>query len=1206
MTQKPGCWLIAALLWTAGWGVLFARAQETAPPVPAPEAPAADAAGTPAAAPADAGGEPAAGGESDHESVTPVSVPLQRLYEALIDVQDKEFGRAIPKLEWVIREDPTLLGAWEALGWSYWETGRRKETEDLWERLLKLAPNATMPHNLLAQVATQKKELVRAETLLRRSLELDAAQFETRVALARNLSWQGRPEDSAPLLRELLREDPERLDVRIELAHVSFSLQEYEEALNHWKLICEQIPDNPEFLVNLGRNHLFMGDLDEATVAARQALELDRNHLGALTLLVDIAEGARRPEQAVPEFRKLIDQTTDPFVRSRLRYRLAVSLRNLSAQDLEKYPWKEAIDECRRAIDDDPLYTEARVFMAELCIADRRYDEAKKLFEEVIQERNPRNLRAIRGLFEVNFVLGLYDDAERYLKQISEYFDPNDPYRYAEWARMEFARGRYGEAMRLLDRLEEEGARGAIFSLLYHNISTSEFDPAISDRLFREHIMALKKAGYRFVTPDQFAAHFKARPPIERPETLPLGNRLIRRLAYEFTGEGRPGTYDLSEIRPDKVVCVTFDDAMRMAFWMGTPIAEEFDVPFTMFVSVGNVEQKTQGIAQWGEIRKYRDTGYWHIGSHLYNVHLPAPVNEEGYLVNALPNRVWVPERKRLETVRAWFLRVRQEFQESRKEITRQLNMDEKDFMCVAYPYGDIGQENDSNVGQIENVIASILNESSMVYPMGFVQGTHGHATATANPLMYPRYEPNRHTSGADLVRHAMEQHPVFLARRLRAEMAALQGKPYLATRMLAVLERDGYPAEALRELSKYVEDHLANRVSAVRETRGDEHERDRKGLALSAPYLGLDGSSVKANRSIDQWEIAGRAGLNLTPQLTIEGRYGFGGISQEVRSNEWYITKRQKVTNSREVRTVVNRESGSEGSANKTTVEDVSIVSYQEQEVQTNRLVTADFEADTTAIQLRGDYRFKDGSVFSSHFGQKSIEFLQGEDAEVGEGTTSDEFIFGLAYSWKPTLALDVMTAYLHDLVPSARKAITYDAGALRAIWRVQDWWEVGGRAAYSFYEDDNSMMGLTANSFWLVGERQNFWLGVEGQLYTMDRESDMYWSPYWDERLFLVARLQRSYAGYFAGFEFRVGEAREKGRPEEMERWRAAQAPAEAGGWYAGASPEVDWQSVVGAACTFRRQFGRHWELYADASVTFFSEYAERNLQGGVVFHF
>ena len=106
-----------------------------------------------------------------------------KMYEAMLNVQDKQYDAAIPKLEAVIAEDPTLLEAWSTLGWAYWSLGRHKDAAELWQRLLNIAPNEPMGYNLMAQVAVHDGNLARADQLIGHHGHLGHAEQKIEIGL---------------------------------------------------------------------------------------------------------------------------------------------------------------------------------------------------------------------------------------------------------------------------------------------------------------------------------------------------------------------------------------------------------------------------------------------------------------------------------------------------------------------------------------------------------------------------------------------------------------------------------------------------------------------------------------------------------------------------------------------------------------------------------------------------------------------------------------------------------------------------------------------------------------------------------------------------------------------------------------------------------------------------------------------------------------
>lgn len=1121
---------------------------------------------------------------------TVVSPARQALYEGLILAQDKDYSNAVPKLEQALALDPALLGGWEALGWSYWSLGEKDKAEETWNRLLKLAPANPMPYNLLAQVATHKKSLEKAESLLRKSLELEPGKFDTRLNLGLILAWQSKSEEANKLFLQLVGEEPDRIDVRIELAHTYYVLQQYEEGVAQWKIICEILPDNAEYLIEYARCLLYSGEMDQARVTAQKAAELDGGSLAALNVLADIAEISNRLEDATPEIHKLLDRTDVALTRSQLRSRLVNLMRRLYDKDPKRFPLKDIITEARKAIDEDPRNVNMMMFLSEMYVMDHQYGAALDELLHVHDDINPLNYRAQRSLFETYLVRREFDKAALMIEEIYESPTADYPYRFMDYARLEFARGNYSEAIRMLDRMEREGMKGCVMTLAYSGLAVSDWEPGLPARLFREHILFLKRAGYRFITPEEALPYFESRKARDVAAEMPTPYRFIRWLRYSFTGVEPPPdeSSDLDSYKPDRVVCVTFDGALRNSFAHASPVADEFDVPLAMNIPVGNIARRDYGICSWAEINNYLKSGLWTVGSYGIDAGIQSPGYEDGYRVSPLANRLWLADKKRLESLREWSLRVTAEMKESRRIIVEKLALDPTNgCRFIAYPFSEIGQMEQSNIDNVGNVPVRLVNEASMSYRTGFIQSLFGYSSVANNPLVHARYEPNKAESGQAVLNHAIENHPVIMARRLKAELAALQGKPHLAYEMLALLDRDGYPAESLRKLREYVDQRISGRISQT--DLEQEPGKSANWLTQSKPYLGVDALVTKANRQIDITEFGLRGGFHLSAPLLAEGWIKSGTIHQEVVSNNLITIKETTTSRTRTVTT------GSDNGEPINKTEDTTTINISE--VKSNKVTRGLFDADYTYAGVRLADRLKDGSMLEGHLGVKNFS---------GAEESGNEPMWGVAHYWRPATTLDFSSAYDRDLIPSGRKPITTDSVSFRTIWHTRDWWELGAVGRYSHFSDTNSMLHLVGSSMWLVGEQQNIYAGFQYELTTVDDYSEYYWSPYWEERFSLVLRMNRSFPSFYAGAEAKAGLAREDGRPEDMEIWKKLKVQGDSQGFYAGDEPGTDWEPTVGLSGTLRRMIGRHWELEAQAGTSFYSDYSEYIVGATLLYHF
>ncbi len=122
-----------------------------------------------------------------------------------------------------------------------------------------------------------------------------------------------------------------------------------------------------------------------------------------------------------------------------------------------------------------------------------------------MRRHHPAHLRALRGLFDVAVSDPRFTEARDHLDRIRR-FNPQAPY-LAHWeARCLAAPKRYSEALAALDRLEAAGGRGAEAVLLYHGLGESDWGDVPSVRRLREHLTALRDAGYGLVAAHELPA----------------------------------------------------------------------------------------------------------------------------------------------------------------------------------------------------------------------------------------------------------------------------------------------------------------------------------------------------------------------------------------------------------------------------------------------------------------------------------------------------------------------------------------------------------------------------------------------------------------------------------------------------------------------------------------------------------------------------
>ncbi len=1071
----------------------------------------------------------------DDVSVTPQNALL---YHGLMLLQDEEYAESVPFLEEAIRRDPAIQSAWEGLGWAYIKTERLDDADRLWNYFQRLMPDQALPYSLLAQLSIIQRNWHAADRNFRKSLTIDPDQFDVNYWFAQNLMRMRLVDDAETIFRNLYGLDPDRLDIAIDLSALLTQRLQYEEAEEILRQVNDAIPDNPRFMLDQAELDLRIGELETANDLCVAVLELDPGNTRALRMRSDIAEIAGQSD--IDLGLQVIDETDDPSTRASLRVRLANRCHLDNERSPGRYETSFILGLLREAIDDEPANIGYRLIYGERLLQAGRLSDAHRQAIEILVKYNPSNVRAKMLLFNIAVRERRFDDAEQIVSDAFAHFQGDAPMLHYHLATLNIARGRYREALADIDELEKAASQGTVLTLLYHDLTESDWVPTVSVRRLHEHLTALQREGWTLISPADIPEYVS--PKAKALDTAvfeepPATARVFDWLRYCVTGTRRfppKGSSESAIPVPHKLVAVTFDDNLRSSLALGTDVAADFGVPFGIFAPTDPPKDYTPSMATWEELREAAESGHWVVGSELHDSYIKKPVDADGLDLRApLVNRLWLPKRNRIESINEWDRRVRREFRESDRILREELDgvYPADGGPMVAYPYGDIGQEGACNLAPIKSICPSLLAECGRTYSLGFVPSASGYTIAGDNLLLCSRFEPGWTAEGADIVRHAYEFHPAFLARVLRAQLAMAMNRPNLALEMLSVLRRDGYPEVLCKQIENDIHTQFQNRPALeVRELvvldeadvettndlavlTGATYKVEEGSVSTEeyslAPFLSVGFDQSKANDQIETIGASAAASINLPLDWTVGAQVRQGQMKQVVRPfwNAVYVTN----------------------------------VTYEQSKYT--------FKAQDLEALLRISHKTDSGLVLAGHVGMADREQKKNPNITTNfnlqDGLNShsfvpakdtSHFVGALSAFWHPLEALSLMLWYDHNLVDSAAKTVLYDSAGVRAHWLPSDHWSVDSRVQYWSYDDDNAMFSAFGESLWEISPEMGIWAGGEFSTVTTSEGCDFYWTPYWDERAMGLLRYHQAWEGYTLDFDFLVGWARSEGRGSKL----------------------------------------------------------------------
>ncbi len=1178
-----------------------------------------------------------------------IALPTAMLTKGLLLFNEKEYVRCIPYLEEAVSLDPSLTSGWEGLGWAYWRINEEAIAIELWERFLKLMPNNVMPYNLLAQAAILHKEWLKADGYFRKSIRLNPEQYDLRFWFAQNLLRVGKMKEAERVFRDLVRDDPDRYDVWINLAQLLVHNNEYDEAAEIWRRIVSEFPDQPRMLLELAIVELNVGELERADELCSQILEMDPTNLRAMTLRADLADLSDRPEETIVRLEKLLETTDDDKVRASLRVRIAARCKRVNERSRDKpYSIRNIIEQLRLATVEDPANIDYRLHYAANLFQIRSFDTSRKVLNEVLVSENVHNIFAKDLLFEIALVKDEHELAEQIIADRYKGFGSKDPMRFYQLARVAFRRGEYTQALSMLDKMEDTVSHGGVLTLLYHQMTESDWMPVTSSRRLFAHVTALKESGFELISPADIPKIQKvfaerreaAQKKNKKHQPRPWLARVIDSIYYQFMGEARSSAAAANEVEDaeldqpiqKKYVAVTFDDGIRTAFQLGGEVARELGVPFGMFVITKPQDEYQPSVAGWDEVLEFAKSGNWIIGSHLEDAHELLPIDETlEHLRHALPNRIYLEEKQRLESMNEWDRRMRNNFRFSRKRLAENM----KDYDCpvpmVAYPFGDVGQTEGCNISTTIDPVKSILTEAAWSgYRVGFVQTASGYTFHDTDPLTCARYEPEWFDEGADVVNAAYVNHPLFMMRKFRIEIAYMLNKPHLAREMIALMAQEGYPADLVRELELQTHAHFTNKpyrperpyvrsgLDILRDVERDadaasqeestavsysgqdtyspeqrmmgaggsssmpqeqanllNDEDDRPWLALRSPYLGAELWNTKANDEYEVTRYGVMGGLAINQRSTLSAEYFWSRIKQSptiLHANLDYYP----------------------GS--------LSTLTDNQQYLSDHYT----WKADRDDWRARWSYLFSSGTILSLSFGQAKFAvnknksdpvFWNDTEHQIEEFMWDDppfkikdnEFIGDIGVTFYPMETLTMRAYFIHDLVPTASHLLTYNSVGFNGIYKISDTWQLNMTGQYWIYEDDNALFYAEAESMWEMDAEKGLWFGVLGAVTSASDPSIYYWTPYWDERLYGVFRYRRAYEGSFFMFDALAGFQQEETRDDPY---------LMSGG--------QNWKLAVGFGATFSRRFWNTFDLFIEARTMFLQSHADHSFRIGGTYNF
>lgn len=223
----------------------------------------------------------------------------------------------------------------------------------------------------------------------------------------------------------------------------------------------------------------------------------------------------------------------------------------------------------------------------------------------------------------------------------------------------------------------------SIVVLNYHGVNKNETEStySISAEKFKEHMFALRSAGYQTVGIEDLYAFLR-------------GEKQL----------------------PKKSFVLTFDDGIKTSYYNVDSVLKALGYRAVIFVIAGfSLEKNSSYYLNVKELKEMQATGRWDLQIHTYAGHLREVIDQNNNTGPFYSNKLWIAEEGRIETNEEYFDRVNFDLVKGKELLGSYLN---NNIMGFALPFGDFGQRETNYYGSDR----ILINLAEKYYKMLFYQ----------------------------------------------------------------------------------------------------------------------------------------------------------------------------------------------------------------------------------------------------------------------------------------------------------------------------------------------------------------------------------------------------------------------------------------------------------------------------------------------------
>ena len=215
---------------------------------------------------------------------------------------------------------PKELGLADAMGYAreLQRDGRLEAADELYRRILAIAPDLPEAWHFRGIVAFQLGRLGEAETLIRRAVELAPSYPDAHNNLGNVLQHQKRTEEAVTCYERAIALQPDLADAYNNLGNACAQQKRYDDAIVFYERAVALRPEMADAHLNLGKALEALEQIPQALTAYRQAVMLRPFHFDSYRRLGSALYGWGRIDEAADVYRTWLSHEPDNPVAAHL------------------------------------------------------------------------------------------------------------------------------------------------------------------------------------------------------------------------------------------------------------------------------------------------------------------------------------------------------------------------------------------------------------------------------------------------------------------------------------------------------------------------------------------------------------------------------------------------------------------------------------------------------------------------------------------------------------------------------------------------------------------------------------------------------------------------------------------------------------------------------------------------------------------------